>query len=45
MTIFYLIRGALQKFCIVDTFSVKNQRMNFKPKQLYSPGYITYFST
>ncbi len=37
------IWGVIQKFCIADLFSVKNQQMGLKPKKLYSPGYNLLF--
>ncbi len=33
----------LQKFCVADLFSTKNQQMDFKPKNLYSLGYNILF--
>ncbi len=38
------LRGVLQKFCIADPFSTKNQQMDFKPKKLYSPGFNLLFN-
>ncbi len=37
------LRGVLQKFCVANPFSAKNQRMDLKPKKLYSPGFNLLF--
>ncbi len=39
-----LLRVVLQKFCITDPFFTKNQEMNLKPKNLYSPDYNLLFN-
>ncbi len=37
------VPGVLQKFCIADLFSAKNEQMGLKPKKLHSPGYNLLF--
>ncbi len=36
--------GVLQKFCIADPFSTKNQQMDVELKKLYSPSYNLLFN-
>ncbi len=37
------VREVIQKFCVSDPFSIKNQQMDFKPKKLYLPGSNLFF--
>ncbi len=36
-------RGVLQKFCVANPFSAKNQQIDLKPKTFYSPDYNLLF--